>query len=172
MNPVPKASRRCHYSRKIDLRLEPQQQRKLVEAINRYFDTYSQILSLREALSQLAMVHAGKALDKPPLTGAPPLCGERSIDLQNALSYFEKAREGIVETQRTLAGIKGAPLAGPFDDRIRRGVTEAVMAMAQEEATGAIARAWAAFSGASTCCETRSDSRLDSESSARVSSAP
>jgi hypothetical protein len=118
-----------------------QQQRKLVEAINRYFDTYSQILSLREAISQLAMVHAGKPLDKLPLTGAPPLCGERSIDLQNALSYFEKVREGITETQQSLAGIKGAPLAGPFDDRIRRGVTEAVMAMAQEEATGAIARA-------------------------------
>ena len=118
-----------------------QQKRKLVEAINRYFDAYSQILSLRDALAQLHTVHAGKQLDKLPLTGAPPLCGERSIDLQNSLTYFQKVRDDIAETSRSLAGIKGAPLAGPFDDRIRRGVNEANMAMAQSDATGAIARA-------------------------------
>lgn len=118
-----------------------QQKRKLVEAINRYFDAYSQVLSLRDALAQLHTVHAGRQLDKLPLTSAPPLCGERSIDLQNSLTYFQKVRDDIAETSRSLAGIKGAPLAGPFDDRIRRGVNEANMAMAQADATGAIARA-------------------------------
>jgi len=37
MNPVPKASRRCHYSRKIDLRSEPQQQHKPAPGIGRGF---------------------------------------------------------------------------------------------------------------------------------------
>ncbi len=95
-----------------------QQLRKMVEAINRYYDTYSQILSLRDAISQLAQVQIGHPLSRPPLTGSPPLCGERSIDLQSALPFFEKVRGANAETAQSLAGIKGAPLAGDFDDRI------------------------------------------------------
>jgi hypothetical protein len=121
-----------------------QQLRKMVEAINRYYDTYSQILSLRDAISQLAQVQTGRALSRPPLTGSPPLCGERSIDLQSALPFFEKVRGANTETVQSLAGIKGAPLAGEFDDRIRRGINFALYEMAQAEASGNMARACAA----------------------------
>lgn len=116
------------------------QQRKLMTAINRYFDAYSQVLSLRDALTQIIAVRTGNLPARPVLTGAPPLCGERGIDNAAALALFEKVRSGGEATAAMLAGIKGAPLGGAFDERIRRGVDAASIAMAQAETDGDIAR--------------------------------
>jgi phage host-nuclease inhibitor protein Gam len=122
-------------------RSNTEQQRKLMTAINRYFDAYSQILSLRDAVTQIIQIRTAAAPAKPPLTGAPPLCGERSIDLSAALGLFERIGKAGEATTTTLTNLKGAPLAGPFDVGIRHKVDAAAIDMARAEIDGEVARA-------------------------------
>ena len=122
-------------------RSNTEQQRKLMAAINRYFDAYTQILALRDAVTQIIQIRTAAAPAKLPLTGAPPMCGERAIDLSAALGLFEKVRKAGEATTATLTNLKGAPLAGPFDYRIRRAVDAAAIDMARAETDGDVARA-------------------------------
>ena len=106
-----------------------QVRRRRMEAIDRYLDAYKQILQLRDAVTNIAQMARGAPLPEPPLTGAPPLCGERVVDLQGALPLFDAAHHRQRQCPM-VDGIKGAPLAGDFDARIRRAVDAATIDIA------------------------------------------
>ena len=120
---------------------DQQIRRRRMEAINRYLDAYQQVAQWGEAVTNIAQMVRGAPLPEPPLTSAPPLCGERAVDLQGALALFNSVRTTDGATAQWLTSIKEAPLAGDFDARIRRGVNAASIDMALADMRRAIATA-------------------------------
>ena len=119
------------------------QQMRMMQAILRYTDAYDAILDIRTTAVPLVQALTGRRPEPPLLFGAPPFCGDRTIDHPAAAAWFETTRSVDLATRRALEAIKRAPLGGAFDERIRMGLNGAAIEGARHHMTSTIALACA-----------------------------
>ncbi|MFO1200432.1 MAG: hypothetical protein U1E86_26045 [Burkholderiaceae bacterium] len=86
-----------------------------MKALNRYLDAYGRVRELRAAIEAEVSRRTGRSAVPRPLTSMVSLVGVPAIDLPAASQFAEKVAPLGDALSRTLAGLKRAPLEGPYD---------------------------------------------------------
>ncbi len=98
-----------------------------MKTLQNYYQAYSTVLNMRNALEAMYRTAAGgeQSLLIRPLTGSPPLTGDPSFDVPQAVSTVEEVGEWLAHYEREFLAIKRkgtndrlAMLDAPFDRKM------------------------------------------------------